>query len=116
MAFKQSAVRPHKLSAKRIAQIEKWRMLGAQARRGKNTAKKTNYHRKRAKRGTSVTATYGRATAWGVQKMVLPVGVGGPIVSMAKNRLPGYNQLQIVKSSGHTATKGAKKRAKAKRR
>lgn len=115
--FKQSATHPHKVTAKRIAQIEKWRMLGAQARKGAGVAKKSNYYSSKQKsRNPGIAKTYAKTTAWGIQKMVLPVGIGGPIVSMAKNRLPGYNQVQIVKSSSHTATKGSKKRAKVKRR
>lgn len=102
---------PHAKTAKRIAQIEKWRLLGAGARRGKHVAARQAFHKKRAK-GSSVVGTYGKAAAWGIQKQVLPVGIGGPIVSMAKNRLPGYNQLQIVKASSHTATKGSKKAGK----
>ena len=116
------------LSAKRMAAIQKWRLLGAQARRGrravttqairgKNLQARENYHKKRNKRGTGVIGSYGRATAWGVQKMVMPIGIGGPIVALAKNRIPGYNQYQILKSSGHTAT-GAKhiKRARPRKR
>jgi len=109
MAFKQSALHPHKISAKRIAQIEKWRLLGANARRGQHTAKRTAFHNKRAKQGTSVAKAYAKSAAWGTQKLVLPIGVGGPLVAMAKNRLPGYNQLQIVKSSTRRARVGKHK-------
>lgn len=103
---------PHAKTAKRIAQIEKWRLLGAGARRGQHTAARAAFHQKRAKRGTSVVSSYGKAAAWGIQKQILPVGIGGPIVALAKNRLPGYNQLQIVKATSHTATKGSKKAGK----
>jgi hypothetical protein len=103
---KQSALHPHNLSAKRIAQIEKWRLMGAQARRGKHVAQRETFQRKRAKRGRSVTAALAKTSAWGVQKMVIPVGLGGGVGAIAKNRLPGYNQVQIAKSSTRRATKG----------
>lgn len=99
----QSALHPHNLSAQRIAQIEKWRLQGAAARRGKHLQQRSTFHAKRAK-GKSITAGLARSTGWGLQKFVVPVGIGGPIVALAKNRLPGYNQYQIAKASGHTAS------------
>jgi hypothetical protein len=103
---KQSALHPHKLSAARIAQMEKWRMLGAQARRGRHIAKRQTFQSRRAKRGTSLVGTYAKAAAWGTQKLVLPLGVGGPIVAVAKNRIPGYNQAQIAKATTRRASVG----------
>lgn len=107
--MKQSALHPHRISAARVAQIEKWRLLGAQARRGQHIAKRTAFQNKRAKRGTSVLKGYAKATAWGVQKMVVPIGGGGPLVAQAKNRIPGYNAMQISKSSGRRALHGKHK-------
>jgi hypothetical protein len=106
---KQSALHPHRISPKRVAQIEKWRLLGAQARRGQHIAKRAAFHQKRAKRGTSVAKAYAKSAAWGTQKLVLPIGVGGPLVAAAKNRLPGYNQLQIAKASTRRARIGKHK-------
>jgi hypothetical protein len=97
--------RHHKMSPARIAQLQRWRQLGAQARRGRHTAQRAQFHQKRAKQGRSVSKAVGKSTAWGLQKMVVPVGLGGPVVAMAKNRLPGYNQFQIVKSTAHKAAK-----------
>jgi hypothetical protein len=107
LPVKQSALHPHRLSAARIAQMEKWRLLGAQARRGQHTAKRETFHAKRAKKGTpSVAKSWGRAAAWGAQKLVLPLGAGGPLVALGKNRLPGYNQVQIAKASTHRVSRG----------
>jgi hypothetical protein len=105
--------KPHQLTPKRIAQIQQWRTLGAQARRGRHIAQRAEFHRKRAKR-PSAAKQLTKATAWGLQKMVVPVGIGGPIVALAKNRVPGYNQFQILKASGHKA--GSPKQSVARRR
>jgi hypothetical protein len=107
MAVRQSALHPHRLSAARIAQMEKWRLLGAQARRGRHIAKRETFQSKRAKRQTpSIGKSYTRAAAWGTQKLVLPLGLGGPLVALGKNRLPGYNQVQIAKATTHRASRG----------
>jgi|SRR3954467_6571494 hypothetical protein len=98
--------KPHRITPARMAQLERWRQMGAQARRGKHIALKQSYHRKRAKRGTSVTKTLAKSAAWGTQKMVVPVGLAGPITPIIKNRIPGYNQAQIVKSTAHRASRG----------
>lgn len=104
---KQSAVHPHRLSAARIAQMEKWRLLGAQARRGRHTAKRETFHAKRAKRGSpGIGKSYARAAAWGTQKLLLPLGAGGPLVALGKNRIPGYNQVQITKATTHRLSRG----------
>jgi hypothetical protein len=96
----------HRVTPARMAQIQKWRTMGAQARKGKHIALKQSYHRKRAKRGTSVTKTLAKSAAWGTQKMVVPVGLAGPITPIIKNRIPGYNQAQIAKATSHRATRG----------
>lgn len=106
LPVRQSALHPHRLSAARIAQMEKWRLLGAQARRGQHTAKRAAFHAKRAKRGTSIGKSYARAAAWGTQKLVLPLGAGGPLVALGKNRIPGYNQVQITKATTHRLSRG----------
>lgn len=109
--------KPYRMTPARLAQIRRFQQMGAAARRGRQTAAKQNYHAKRAARRKSVIGTYGRATAVGLQKMVAPGGLVAPIVGLAKNNVPGYNQYQILKSTGHTAGRpGAKQRKNTRKR
>jgi len=74
---------PHMLSAARIAQLHRWQILGAQARRGQRTAARDIYHANKAKGRKAILKPALRAAAWGVSKTVLPTQMVAPII-------PGY--------------------------
>jgi hypothetical protein len=113
--FKQSAVHPHRLTPARMAQIRAWQALGAEARRGRRTAVPHPAGKHKPPRsGNGVVGAYGKATAWGVQKLVMPVGVStaarfarrqsrAPIAA-AKNQVPGYNVVQPIKATARPRT------------
>jgi hypothetical protein len=75
---------PHKLSAARIAQLHRWQLMGAAARRGRKTARTDIHHAQKAKARTGGQIKGAiRAAAWGVGKTVLPTQIVAPLV-------PGY--------------------------
>ena len=74
---------PHTLSAARIAQLHRWQLLGAQARRGSHTARKQIHHAQTAKARRRIGAPTLRAAAWTVSKTALPTQLVAPV-------LPGY--------------------------
>lgn len=74
---------PHKLTASRAAQIHRWQMLGAAARKGKGRAAKANSVAGRAKERKQVLGSYGHATKWGLSKLILPTSLVTPFI-------PGY--------------------------
>jgi hypothetical protein len=78
-----SSLHPHRLSAARIAQLHRWQMLGAQARKGQRTAARDIHHASKARRRRGVVAPLVKATAWGVSKTVMPAQLVAPLV-------PGY--------------------------
>lgn len=75
--------RPHTLTASRAAQIHRWQMLGAAARKGKGKAQRSAHHSASTKARRSVAAPLASAAKWGVAKVVLPTSLVTPFV-------PGY--------------------------
>jgi hypothetical protein len=74
----------HKLSAARIAELHRWQMLGASARRGSRIARKEIHHaRASAYHGHHGLASFAHAVAWGATKLVLPTSLITPAI-------PGY--------------------------
>jgi hypothetical protein len=78
-----SSLHPHRLSAARIAQLHRWQMLGAQARKGQRTAARDIHHASRARGRRAVIRPLVKAAAWGVSKTALPTQLVAPLV-------PGY--------------------------
>lgn len=74
---------PHKLTPARAAQIHRWQMLGAAARKGQGKAKRAGHHAVSAKNRKSVAGDYAAAAKWGVAKVLLPTSLVTPFV-------PGY--------------------------
>lgn len=74
---------PHKLSAARIAQLHRWQLLGAAARRGRRTAARDIHHAQRAKGRKAVLGPALKAAVWGVSKTAVPTQLVAPL-------LPGY--------------------------
>jgi hypothetical protein len=74
---------PHTLSSSRIAQLHRWQLLGAAARKGRKTANRDIHHAKRAKSRRAVLAPALKTAAWGISKTANPLQLVAPIV-------PGY--------------------------
>ena len=106
--IRQSSLHPHKLTPKRLEQIKAWQAAGAAARRGRRTAAPVvpqvaqPHPAKRpaeaavaavTKRRRGVIGSYGRAAAWGVKNLIIPIGAR-PVGKVAMNALPGYNIAQ----------------------
>ena len=75
--------RPHRITPARAAQIHRWQMLGAAARRGQKKAQKSQHRAVSAKNRKEVASTYASAAKWGVQKLIMPTSLVTPVV-------PGY--------------------------
>lgn len=73
----------HTMTPARAAQLHRWQMLGAAARRGQGKAKRGAHHAQIAKNRKSVGADYAAAAKWGVTKVLLPTSLVTPI-------MPGY--------------------------
>jgi hypothetical protein len=101
--------KPHAMTPARAAQLKRWQMLGANARRGKGKAAKAIHHGQTAKARKSFVGSYANATKWGISKLILPVG-SGALVSLGKNSLPGYNQWQVARSATRKGSKAGRKR------
>jgi len=71
------------LTPARAAQIQRWQMLGAAARRGQKKAQKQANRNVGAKNRKEVVSTYASAAKWGVQKLILPTSLVTPAI-------PGY--------------------------
>lgn len=82
---------PHKLTAKRAAQIQRWQLLGAAARKGKGRAAKSIHHSQTARQKKNVVGSYAKATKWGVAKLVLPTSLVSPLIPgyQIGDRIPG---------------------------
>ena len=74
---------PHAMSAARIAQLHRWQLLGAAARKGRHTAARDIHHASKAASRKRVLAPVGRAVAWGISKTTLPSQLVAPLI-------PGY--------------------------
>lgn len=83
---------PHKVTPARAAQIQRWQMLGAAARKGQGKAKRAGHHAQIAKNRKSVVGDYAAAAKWGVAKVLLPTSLVTPI-------LPGYQPGDKVSGS-----------------
>jgi|SRR6516165_11223340 hypothetical protein len=74
----------HKLTAARIAELHRWQMLGAGARRGVRKARTEIHHaRASAYHGHHTIASIAHAAVWGVTKTIAPQSLVTPVV-------PGY--------------------------
>lgn len=79
-----SKARPKTITPARAAQIQRWQMLGAAARRGKKKAQKAGGRGVAAKNRKEVAATYASAVKWGVTKLLLPTSLVTPMVPGAQ--------------------------------
>lgn len=70
----------HTLTASRAAQIHRWQMLGAAARKGQKHATKNSGHQAAAKSRRNVAGSYAAAAKWGVTKLLLPTSLVTPLV------------------------------------
>lgn len=70
----------HTLSASRAAQIHRWQLLGAEARKGQKKGKRAGHHAASARARTNVVGTYANAAKWGVAKLVIPTSLVGPVL------------------------------------
>lgn len=75
----------------RAAQIHRWQMLGAAARRGQKKAQRKGHHNAVAANRKGVASTYASAAKWGAAKVILPTSLVTPI-------LPGYQPGDRVSS------------------
>lgn len=82
---------PHKLSASRAAQIHRWQMLGAAARKGQRKAKRAGHHSVLAKERKNVVGSYASAAKWGTMKLLVPTSLVTPAIPgwQPGDRLPG---------------------------
>ena len=67
----------------RMAQLHRWQLLGAAARKGRSTARTDIYRKARAAKRKMVVAPIARAAAWGVSHTALPIQMVSPLI-------PGY--------------------------
>jgi hypothetical protein len=67
----------------RAAQIHRWQMLGAAARKGQKKAQRSRHQAVAAKNRKEVVSTYASAAKWGVQKLIMPTSLVTPYA-------PGY--------------------------
>lgn len=74
---------PHKITPARAAQIHRWQMMGAAARRGQKKSQRRAHHAVDAKNRKEVASTYASAAKWGIQKLLMPTSLVTPYV-------PGY--------------------------
>lgn len=71
---------PHTLTPARAAQIHRWQLLGAEARKGQKKAARAGHHAALTRQRTGVIGTYANAAKWGVSKLVLPTSLVGPLI------------------------------------
>jgi hypothetical protein len=74
---------PHKMTAARAAQLQRWQMMGANARKGQRTAQRSLHHASKARGRKEVVRPIAKAVAWGVSKTALPTQLVAPFI-------PGY--------------------------
>lgn len=79
---------PHTLTASRAAQIHRWQLLGAAARKGQKRANRGVAHASAARSRRNVAGSYAAAAKWGVTKLLLPTSLVTPLVP---GRQPGDN-------------------------
>lgn len=87
---------PHKLTASRAAQIHRWQMLGAAARKGQKRAAKASHHQSTARAKKRVAGSYAAAAKWGTAKILLPTSLVTPAIPgwQPGDRLPGAGSLR----------------------
>lgn len=76
--------RPKTITPARAAQIQRWQMLGAAARRGQKKAQRKGHAAVGAKNRKEVVATYASAAKWGVTKLLIPTSLVTPMVPGAQ--------------------------------
>lgn len=82
---------PHKLTPQRAAQIHRWQMLGAAARKGKGKAQRSAHHATSSKNKKAVASSYAAAAKWGTAKLLLPTSLVTPVI-------PGYQPGDRVRA------------------
>lgn len=70
----------HTLTASRAAQIHRWQMLGAAARKGQKKAGKGAGQASAARSRRNVAGSYAAAAKWGITKLLLPTSLVTPLV------------------------------------
>lgn len=82
---------PHKLTPARAAQIHRWQMLGAAARKGQKRASKSAHHDILAKSRRGVAGSYASVAKWGTTKLLVPTSLVTPMIPgwQPGDRLPG---------------------------
>lgn len=86
------------LTPARAAQIHRWQMLGAAARKGQKKARRSQHHAVAAKNRKEVASTYASAAKWGVTKLLLPTSLVTPA-------LPGYQPGDRTRSKPKRKTR-----------
>lgn len=86
------------LTPARAAQIHRWQMLGAAARKGQKKAQRSQHHKVAAKNRKEVLSTYASAAKWGVQKLILPTSLVTPVI-------PGYQPGDRTKAKPKRKTR-----------
>jgi hypothetical protein len=87
---------PHKLTSARAAQIHRWQMLGAAAKKGQRHAATTVHRTQTAKAKRAVAGTYLKTAAAGTAKILLPTSLVTPLIPgwQPGDRLPGMGHLR----------------------
>lgn len=82
---------PHKLTSARAAQIHRWQMLGAAARKGQKSAAKASHHQSTARNKKRVASSYAQVAKWGTSKLLLPTSLVTPAIPgwQPGDKLPG---------------------------
>ena len=73
----------HTLTPQRAAQIHRWQLLGAAAKKGRGKARKAAHANVLASNRKNVVGSYASAAKWGVSKLILPTSLVTPMI-------PGY--------------------------
>lgn len=87
---------PHKLTPQRAAQIHRWQMLGAAAKKGQRKAATTAHRTQTAKAKRAVVGTYASTAAKGTARLLLPTSLVTPFIPgwQPGDRLPGMGHLR----------------------
>lgn len=87
---------PHTLTASRAAQIHRWQLLGAAARKGRGRAQKAGHHAAGAKQRKKVASSYASAVKWGTAKIILPTSLVTPAIPgwQPGDRFPGAGRIR----------------------
>lgn len=86
---------PHTLSSSRAAQIHRWQLLGAAARKGQKRGAKSGHHNALAKARKGVVGTYAATAAKGTARILLPTSLITPAIPgwQPGDKLPGAGRF-----------------------